>query len=72
MNRIKIIISAVALGASVGCASWGPTETGTAVGAAAGGALGHAVTGGSTLGTVGGAAAGGIIGHEIGERREKR
>ncbi len=70
--KLKVLIGALALAGSAGCASWGPTETGTAVGVAAGGALGHAVTGGSTLGTVGGAAAGGIIGHEIGERREKR
>ena len=72
MSHIKVGIAALALAAMTGCASWGPTETGTAIGAAAGGAVGHAVTGGSTLGTVGGAAAGGLIGHEVGKRKENR
>jgi osmotically inducible lipoprotein OsmB len=72
MNRFKVLLAALALSSLVGCASWGPTETGTALGAAAGGVLGNVVTGGSTLGTVGGAAAGGFVGHEVGKRKEAR
>jgi osmotically inducible lipoprotein OsmB len=72
MNSLKVMLCASALAITAGCASWGPTETGIAVGAAAGGVVGSAVTGGSTLGTVGGAAAGGLIGHEVGKRREGR
>jgi len=69
MKTVFVLYAATALS---GCASWTPTEKGTAIGAAAGGAVGHAITGGSTLGTIGGAAAGGVIGHEVGKSRENR
>jgi osmotically inducible lipoprotein OsmB len=53
------------------CASWSPSEQGTAIGATTGAVVGNALTGGA-LGIIGGAAAGGFVGHEIGENQEKK
>lgn len=53
------------------CASWSPSEQGTAIGATTGAVVGNVLTGGA-LGIIGGAAAGGVIGHEIGENQQKK
>jgi len=53
------------------CASWSPSEQGTAIGATTGAVVGNAI-GGGALGIIGGAAAGGYIGHEIGEDQERK
>ena len=63
-----VVMLCAGLGA---CASWSPSEQGTAIGGVTGAVVGNALTGGA-LGIIGGAAAGGYIGHEIGENQEKK
>ena len=74
-RKLKPVTRATALAilcTSLGaCASWSPSEQGTAIGATTGAVVGNALTGGA-LGIIGGAAAGGYIGHEVGENQEKK
>ena len=71
-NSTRTFLVALACTGLGACASWSPSEQGTAIGGVTGAAVGNVVTGGSALGTVGGAAVGGLIGHEIGEDQQQK
>ena len=77
-NRQLLILAALVLSATAGCASMSKTGKGAAIGAAAGGAVGAVIgnqTGstarGAIIGAVVGGAAGAIIGHKMDSRAKE-